>query len=408
MQMNVPHDNEFFAPRMHRFRASPSQLAAVRVRELIAQGRDIVKLTTGEPDFPAPTIATEAAIACIRQNEIRYTPVNGTIDMRKAIQNKFSRDNNLDYSLDQIAVGSGTKQVVFNALMSTLSNGDEVIIPAPYWTSYPDMVKLAGGTPVIVPCHKLSGFKLQPAQLENAISTNTKWLILNSPGNPSGATYTHAELLALAEVLVEHPHVHILCDDVYEHLIFDGQGFATLAEVDDRLIDRCIVCNGVSKAYSMTGWRVGFAAGPANIISQMSKMQSQSSAGISAVSQAAAAAALNGPLDYVAERTADLQRRRDLLLSALSGIDGLHCPVPAGAMYIYCSCDGLIGKTCPDGTRIDSDTDVVMYLLDAVGVALVQGEAYGMSPCFRASFVASDDDLLRGAERIGQAVTALQ
>jgi len=406
--MNVTHDDEFFAPRMHRFRASPSQLAAVRVRELIAQGRDIVKLTTGEPDFPAPTVATEAAIACIRQNEIRYTPVNGTVEMRQAIQNKFRRDNKLDYTLDQIAVGSGTKQVVFNALMSTLRTGDEVIIPAPYWTSYPDMVKLAGGTPVIVPCPEPSAFKLQPAQLSNAISTNTKWLILNSPGNPTGATYTRAELVALAEVLVQHPHVHILCDDVYEHLMFDGHEFATLAEVDRRLIDRCIVCNGVSKAYSMTGWRVGFAAGPANIISQMSKMQSQSSAGISAVSQAAAAAALNGPLDYVVERTADLQRRRDLLLSALSGIDGLHCPVPTGAMYIYCGCDGLIGKTCPDGTRINSDTDVVMYLLDAVGVALVQGEAYGMSPCFRASFVASDDNLRRGAERIGQAVTALQ
>lgn len=405
--MNSAQDDEFFAPRLRRFRASPSQLAAVRVRELIAQGRDIVKLTTGEPDFPTPAVAVEAAIACIQNNEIRYTPVNGTLELRQAVQHKFKRDSDLDYQLDQIAVGSGTKQILFNALMATLRAGDEVIIPAPYWTSYPDMVKLAGGEPVIVPCSAKSSFKLTPEQLAKAISDQTKWLVMNSPSNPTGATYSRSELADLAKVLIQNPHVHVLCDDVYEHLIFDNHKFATLAEVEPLLIDRIVVCNGVSKAYSMTGWRVGFAAGPSPIIAQMSKMQSQSSAGISAVSQAAAAAALTGPLDYVIERTADLQRRRDLLLPALNEIEGLTCPKPAGAMYVYCGCDGVIGKTTPDGVRINSDTDFVMYLLDSVGVALVQGEAYGMSPCFRASFVASDEDLVRGAALIKQAVEVL-
>ncbi len=400
-------DPDFFAPRMSRFRPSPSQLAAVRVRELIAQGHDIIKLTTGEPDFATPDNAKAAAIACMEANEIRYPPVNGTLEMRAAIQTKFRRDNDLDFALDEIAVGAGTKQVLFNALMASVGSGDEVIIPSPYWSSYPDMVGIAGGTPVIVRCVQNAGFKMSPEQLEEAITAKTKWLMFSSPSNPTGATYSERELKALSEVLLAHPHVNILCDDVYEHLIFDGRTFATLAQIEPRLRDRTITCNGVSKAYSMTGWRLGFAGGPKTMIANMSKMQSQSTSGVSAVSQAAAAAALTGPLDLVRERTADLQRRRDLLFDQLGRIDGLSCDRPEGAMYIFCSCAGLIGKRTAQGKVIENDTDFVNYILDSAGVALVQGEAYGFSPYFRASFVAPDADIKRGGERMAQACSAL-
>ena len=398
---------EFFAPRMSRFKPSPSQMASARVRELQAEGRDIVKLTAGEPDFPTPDHAKEAALAIMRRDEIRYTPINGTLEMRQAAQAKFARDNGLDYGLDQLTVGSGTKQVLFNALMATVGAGDEVIIPAPYWTSYPDMVKLAGGVPVIVVCGQNNRFKLRPEQLAEAITPNTKWLIFSSPGNPTGATYSHAEIAALAEVLLAHRHVHILTDDVYEHLRFDGRAFATIAAVEPRLYDRTVTCNGVSKAYSMTGWRVGFAGGPKEIIANMSKMQSQSTAGVSAVGQAAAAAALTGPQDYVATRTADLQRRRDMLFASLRAAPRLSCDLPEGAMYVFCSCAGAIGKRTPAGAVIKTDTDFTMYLLDSVGVAVVQGEAYGASPYIRVSFVAPDADLARGGELIQQACAAL-
>jgi aspartate aminotransferase len=406
--MSDTDPRNFFAPRMSRFRPSPSQLAAVRVRELVAQGRDIVKLTTGEPDFPTPEHAKEAAIAVMRENAIRYTPVNGVLEMRAAAQHKFRRDNALEYELDQITVAAGTKQILFNALMATVSAGDEVIIPAPYWTSYPDMVKLAGGTPVVVRCVQNAGFKMSAGQLEEAITARTKWLVFSSPSNPTGATYSAAELAPLAEVLLAHPQVHILSDDVYEHLVFDGREFATFAQVEPRLFERTVTCNGVSKAYSMTGWRVGFAGGRKDLIANMSKMQSQSSAGVSAVTQAAAAAALTGPQEFVRERTANLQRRRDMLFDRLSRIPGLACDRPEGAMYIYCSCAGAIGKRTPEGKLLENDTDFVMYLLDSVGVAVVQGEAYGFSPYFRASFVAPEADLVRGAERIEQAVRALR
>lgn len=399
---------DFFAPRMSRFKPSPSQLAAVRVRELQAEGRDIVKLTQGEPDFPTPDHAKEAAIEVMRQNEIRYTPVSGTQPMREAAQAKFRRDNGLEYGLDQIAVGAGTKQVLFNALMATVSQGDEVIIPAPYWTSYPDMVLLAGGTPVIVQCGQNNLFKMRPEQLDEAITKNTKWLMFSSPSNPTGATYSPDELKALAEVLLRHPHVHILTDDVYEHLIFDGREFSTLAQVEPRLYDRTVTCNGVSKAYSMTGWRVGFAGGPREIIANMWKMQSQSTSGVSAVSQGAAVAALTGPQGFVRERTANLQRRRDILFEKLNGAAGLQCDVPEGAMYIFCSCAGTIGKRAADGRIIETDTDFTMYLLDSVGVAVVQGEAYGLSPYFRASFVAPEEDLVRGGDLIREACAALK
>ena len=398
---------DFFAPRMSRFKPSPSQIASARVRELQGQGRDIVKLTAGEPDFPTPDHAKAAAIEVMDRNEIHYTPINGTLEMRQAAQAKFKRDNNLDYDLDQIAVGSGTKQVLFNTLMATVSAGDEVIVPAPYWASYPDMVLLAGGDPVIVQAGQNNQFKMRPEQLDEAIGAKTKWLIFSSPSNPTGATYTRDELQALADVLLAHPHVHVLTDDVYEHLRFDGREFGTLAEIEPQLYDRTVTCNGVSKAYSMTGWRVGFAGGPKEIIANLSKMQSQSTAGVSAVSQAAAVAALTGPQDFVAERTADLQRRRDILFEKLSAAEGLNCDLPDGAMYIFCSCAGAIGKKAPDGRTIENDTDFTMYILDSVGVAVVQGVAYGLSPYFRASFVAPEEDLVRGGDLIQEACAAL-
>ena len=399
---------DFFAPRMHRFKPSPSQLASARVRELQAAGHDIVKLTAGEPDFPTPAHAKQAALELMENDQIGYTPINGTLALRQAVQAKFRRDNGLDYGLSQITVGAGTKQVLFNALMATVSAGDEVIIPAPYWTSYPDMVRLAGGTPVIVACGANHRFKLHPEQLAEAIGPNTKWLLFNSPGNPTGATYSQAELAALAAVLLVHPHVHVLTDDVYEHLLFDGHTFATFAQAEPGLYDRTVTCNGVSKAYSMTGWRVGFAGGPPEIIANMSKMQSQSTAGVSAVSQAAAAAALDGPQALVRQRTADLQERRDILFDALNAAAGLSCERPDGAMYVYCSCAGVIGKRAPDGRVIGNDTDFTMYLLDSVGVAVVQGAAYGLSPYVRVSFVAPREDLKRGGALIQQACAALR
>ena len=396
-----------FAPRMGRFKASPSQMASARVRDMVANGLDIVKLTAGEPDFPTPDNAKAAAIACMDANEIRYTPINGLPEMRQAVQFKFKRDNNLDYDLDQIAVGSGTKQILFNCLMATVSKGDEIIIPAPYWASYPDMVQLAGGTPTIVNCNQNNQFKMRPEQLAEAITVNTKWLMFSSPSNPTGATYSLDELRALAEILVAHPHVYILTDDVYEHLIYGGRSFHTLAEVEPALYDRTVTCNGVSKGYSMTGWRVGFAGGPKDIIANMSKMQSQSTSGSSAVSQAAAIAALTGPQEFVMQRTANLQRRRDILFDKLNKSNGLKCDLPEGAMYIFCSCAGIIGKKAPNGKLIETDEDFTMYLLNSVGVAVVQGDAYGLSPFFRASFVAPEADLIRGGDKIQEACAAL-
>ena len=398
---------EFLAPRMSRFKPSASQMASARVRELVAEGRDIVKLTAGEPDFPTPDHAKAAALEVMARNEIRYTPINGTLEMRTAAQTKFQRDNNLDYELTQLTVGSGTKQVLFNALMATVGHGDEVIVPGPYWTSYPDMVQLAGGTPVFVPTEQNHQFKMRAEELDRAITKSTKWLMFSSPSNPTGATYDAEELRSIADVLLDHPHVHVLTDDVYEHLIYDGRTFHTLASLEPRLYERTITCNGVSKAYSMTGWRVGFAGGPAALLTNLSKMQSQSTAGVSAVSQAAAIAVLEGPQGVVAERTANLQHRRDILYQFLNQAEGLSCTLPEGAMYIFCSCAGTIGKRTPDGTVIENDTDFTMYLLDSVGVAVVQGEAYGHSPYFRASFVAPEEDLHKGGQLIVEACAAL-
>ncbi len=396
-----------FAPRMSRFKPSPSQIASARVRDLQAKGRTIIKLTAGEPDFPAPDSAKQAVTELMERNEIQYTPVNGTLALRQAVQAKFQRDNDLRYDLDQIAVGTGSKQVLFNALMATVSAGDEVIIPGPYWTSYPDMVKLAGGTPVFVVAGQNEKFKVRPEELEAAITPKSKWLMICSPSNPTGAAYSWDELENLADVLLRHPHVHVLTDDVYEHLIFDSHKFATLAQVEPKLYRRTVTCNSVSKAYSMTGFRCGYAGGPKEIIAKMSNMQSQSTAGVSAIGQAAAVGALNGPQELLMERAANLQLRRDILFEKLNAAPGLNCDLPNGAMYIFCSCAGTVGKTRPDGQVIETDTDFTMYLLESVGVAVVQGEAYGLSPYFRASFVAPEADLVRGGNLIQEACAAL-
>ena len=396
-----------FAPRMSRFKPSPSQIASARVRDLQAKGRTIIKLTAGEPDFPAPDSAKQAVTELMERNEIQYTPVNGTLALRQAVQAKFQRDNDLRYDLDQIAVGTGSKQVLFNALMATVSSGDEVIIPGPYWTSYPDMVKLAGGTPVFVVAGQNEKFKVRPEELEAAITPQSKWLMICSPSNPTGAAYSWNELQSLADVLLRHPHVHVLTDDVYEHLIFDSHKFATLAQVEPKLFGRTVTCNSVSKAYSMTGFRCGYAGGPKEIIAKMSNMQSQSTAGVSAIGQAAAVGALNGPQELLMERAANLQLRRDILFEKLNAAPGLNCDLPNGAMYIFCSCAGTVGKTRPDGQVIETDTDFTMYLLESVGVAVVQGEAYGLSPYFRASFVAPEADLVRGGNLIQEACAAL-
>jgi len=393
---------------MSRFQPSPSQIATARVRELQAEGRDIIKLTAGEPDFPTPRHVKQAVLDAMERNETRYTPINGTLELRQAACAKFARDNGLHFTPEQITVGSGTKQILFNCLMASVGAGDEVIVPSPYWTSYPDIVKIAGGTPVIVTSGQNQSFKMRPEQLEESITGKTKWLILCSPNNPSGATYTADELRAFGEILKRHPDVWVLTDDVYEHLLFDGREFATIAQAVPELAERTITCNGVSKAYSMTGWRVGFAGGPLGMIQAMSKMQSQSTAGVSAIGQAAATAALNGPQTLVNDRTANLQRRRDILVKYLNGADGLSCSSPEGAMYIFCSCAGVIGKRTPGGKVIESDRDFTLYLLDEVGVAVVQGEAYGLSPYFRASFVAPEEDLHKGGRLIQEACAALQ
>ncbi len=405
--MSTRRDN-FFAPRMSRFKPSPSQIASQRVRELLAEGRDIVKLTAGEPDFPTPLHVKWAVMQAMDRDEARYTPINGTLEMRKAAQLKFARDNDLHFGLDEICVGSGAKQVLFNILMATVSQGDEVIIPSPYWASYPDMVLLAGGKPVFIDCPQNRGFRMSPEDFEAAITPATKWLMICQPSNPAGVVYSSEELQAIADVALRYPHVHILSDDVYEHLIFDERKFFTIAQVEPLLRDRTVTVNSVSKAFSMTGWRVGYGGGPADIIANASKMQSQSTAGSSSIGQAAAVAALTGNQRFIVERTADLERRRNILHAALNKAEGLHCDLPEGAMYCFCSCAGAIGKQTPNGKLIENDTDFTMYLLDYVGVAVVQGAAYGLSPYFRASFVATEEDLNRGGALIQKACADLR
>ncbi len=396
------------ARRLSVIKPSPTIAVAAKAAALKAEGRDIIALGLGEPDYDTPDFIKDAAIAAIRKGDTKYTAVDGTPALKDAIIAKFKRDNNLTYTREQISVGVGGKQVLFNALMATVNPGDEVIIPAPYWVSYPDMVLLAEGKPVIVKCSEQNKFKLQPADLEKAITPQTKWLILNSPSNPTGAAYSREEMKALTDVLLRHPHVWVMTDDIYECLVYDGFKFHTAAEVEPKLYERALTVNGVSKAYSMTGWRIGYAGGAKEVIKAMAVLQSQSTFNPASISQAAAAAALNGDQSFLNEWRATYKRRRDLVAGRINAIKGLSCPLPEGAFYVYVSCAAFIGSRTPQGKTIENDTDFVTYLLESEGVACVQGEAFGLAPYFRISYATSDALLEEACKRIERACGALK
>ncbi|MFU7528097.1 pyridoxal phosphate-dependent aminotransferase [Qipengyuania sp. ASV99] len=383
-------------------RVAPSATIAVsaQARALAREGRDIINLGVGEPDADTPAHIRSAAIAAIEAGHTRYTDVDGLPQLKEAVCKKFSRDNGLAYAPSEINVSPGAKTVIYNALVATISAGDEVIIPAPYWVSYPDMVCLAGGSPVIVPTSTATGLKLDAAGLESAITERTRWLILNSPGNPTGACYSEEELRALADVLLRHPHVWILSDDIYEHLLFDGLRFFTIAQVEPRLRDRTLTVNGVSKGYAMTGWRIGFGGGPEGLIRQMAKVMGQSTTNACTIAQWAAIAALDGPQDFLAEQTVIFQRRRDLVFAALAEAPGISCDLPQGAFYLFPSCSGVLGKRRADGQLIQSDEDFVVQLLKHEGVAAVHGAAFGLSPHFRISYALDDATLEEACARI--------
>jgi len=371
-----------------------------QARNLKAAGNDVISLSAGEPDFDTPDNIKAAAIKAIQDGDTKYTDVSGTPALKAAIAAKYKRDNGLDYGTDQIIISTGGKQVLYNALIATLNPGDEVVIPAPFWVSYPDMVHLAGGTPVIVDVTAETAFRMTAEALEAAITPKTKWLIFNSPSNPSGAAYSEAELKALTDVLMRHPHVWVMTDDMYEHLVYDDFTFATPAQVEPGLYDRTLTVNGVSKAYCMTGWRIGYAAGPAELIKAMSKVQSQSTSNPCSISQAAAVEALNGPQDFIAEHNKSFKERRDLVVSMLNQANGIDCLTPDGAFYVYPSCAGSIGKSTTAGKKIESDLDFATELLAAEGVAVVHGEAFGLSPHFRISYATSTEALEDACQRI--------
>ena len=395
------------ADRLKRIKPSPTLTVSAKAKELKAAGRDVIGLGAGEPDFDTPEFVKKAAKLAIDNGETKYTAVDGTPELKDAIIAKFKRDNGLEYTRDQITVGAGGKQVLFNALMASVNPGDEVIIPAPYWVSYPDMTLIAEGTPVIVECSKENDFKMTAEQLEAAITPKTKWLIFNSPSNPTGGAYSHSEIKALTDVLVKHPHVYIMSDDMYEHLIYDDFEFATPAQVEPSLFDHTLTCNGVSKAYAMTGWRLGYAGGPKELIKAMSKIQGQSTSNPSSISQAAALEALNGDQSFLAERNDVFSERRDMVVDMINSAEGLECFKPEGAFYVYVSCAGAIGKTTPDGKVIENDEDFVTYLLESEGVAAVHGAAFGMSPYFRISYATSTENLKEACTRIQKACAAL-
>lgn len=392
---------------LDRIKPSPTLAITSRVFELKAQGIDVIGLGAGEPDFDTPDFVKEAAIKAIRDGKTKYTNVDGTPELKAAIVAKFSRDNELDYATNQITVNVGGKHTLFNAMVATLDAGDEVIIPAPYWVSYPDVVLFTGGVPVIVPAGADQHYKISPAQLEAAITPKTKWLILNSPSNPTGAAYSATELRALGEVLIRHPHVWVLADDMYEHILYDDFEFATIAQVCPELYDRTLTMNGCSKAYAMTGWRIGYAGGPAWLIKAMGKLQSQSTSNPCSIAQAAAVAALNGDQSFLRERNAAFQARRDLVVSMLNQTNGMTCPRPEGAFYVYPEFSALIGKRTPKGVVIDNDETMVAYLLDEARVAAVQGAAFGLSPAMRISYATSENLLREACERIQTACAAV-
>ncbi|THG42110.1 pyridoxal phosphate-dependent aminotransferase [Sphingomonas olei] len=393
---------------LDRISPSPTLAITTKVQELKRAGIDVIGLGAGEPDFDTPDFVKEAAIEAIRRGQTKYTNVDGTPELKDAIVAKFKRDNGLDYTPAQITVNVGGKHTLFNAMVATVGEGDEVIVPAPYWVSYPDVVQFAGGTPIVVAAGPEHGYKLTPAMLEAAITPRTKWLILNSPSNPTGAAYTAAELKALGEVLERHPHVWIFADDMYEHIVYDDFQFATIAQVCPSLYDRTLTVNGCSKAYAMTGWRIGFAGGAQWLIKAMAKLQSQSTSNPCSIAQAAAAAALNGDQSFLAERNAAFKARRDLVVGMLNDTPGITCPTPEGAFYVYPEVSGLIGKTTPKGQKIETDSDFVGYLLEEARVAAVQGVAFGLSPAMRISYATSEEILREACTRIQQACAALR
>lgn len=396
------------AARMSRFEESASARASKIARDLKAQGRDILALTTGEPDFPTPEHVKQAAIEAMRREETKYTNVDGTPALKRAIAAKFKRENGLDYKTDQIIVGAGAKQAIFNAMTATLEAGDEVIVPRPYYLAYFDIARLSGAEPVPAATSAEDGFKLRPETLEAVITPRTRWLILNSPSNPSGAVYSRAELRALGDVLLRHPGVAVLCDDIYEHILFDGREYCTFAQAVPEMYDRTLTVNGVSKAYAMTGWRIGYAGGPQHLIKAMAKVQSQCTHASSSVGQAAALAALEGPQELVRERSDLFQRRRDFVVEALNKASGMQCPVPEGAFYVFPSCKGALGKRTPAGETLDNDVDFANYLLETEGVAVMNGTAYGMPGHLRLSIASSVEVLGEACIRIQRACAALR
>ena len=395
------------ASRLNRIQPSPTIAMSIKARELKAEGKDIIELAAGEPDFPTPSHIIEAAEEAMSRGETKYTDPDGTPALKQAVCDKFKRDNNLEYVTSQVTIGTGGKQVLYNAFMATLNEGDEVIIPAPYWVSYPDMVLLAEGTPKIVECPLDKNFILQPEDLERAITPKTKWIILNSPSNPTGSGYTWDDMKKITDVLIHHSNIWVMTDDMYEHLVYDDFKFCTPAEVEPELYSRTLTVNGMSKAFCMTGWRIGYAAGPENLITAIRKIQSQSTSNPSSISQAASVAALNGPMDFLAKNNEVFKQRRDLVCSMLNQASGITCPTPDGAFYVYPSCAGLIGKKTPDGKILKSDEDVVTYFLETEGIAAVHGAAFGLSPHFRISYATSTEALEDACQRIQRACTAL-
>ena len=397
----------FISDTLGRIKPSPTIAVGAKAAELKAAGRDIIALGAGEPDFDTIDYVKEAAIKAINDGLTKYTIVDGTPELKDAIIEKFKRDNGLDYKRVHISVNSGGKHTIYNAFMATLNPGDEVIIPAPYWVSYPDMVMLAGGTPVIIEAGIDNNFKITAEQLDAAITDKTKWVMINSPSNPTGAAYSASEMKELTDVLVKHPHVWVFADDIYEHIVYDDFEFVTPVMVEPSLKDRTLTMNGMAKAYAMTGWRIGFAGGPVELINAMRKVQSQSTSNPCSISQAASVAALTGDQGYLKPRAEAFKTRRDLVVKMINDVPGLECPTPEGAFYVYPSCQGLMGKKTPDGKTLKSDLDVSTYLLESVGVAVVHGEAFGLSPYFRISYATSDDVLIEACNRIKKACEAL-
>ena len=395
------------AQRLSRIKPSPTNVLTGKVADLKREGRDIIGLGAGEPDFDTPENIKVAANAAINDGQTKYTPIPGTLALREAICEKFIRDNGLGYTPEQVIVSCGGKQVIYNAFVATLDPGDEVIIPAPYWVSYPDMVLLAEGKPVFVTGHEKNGFKIKPEDLEEAITPKTKWVLLNSPSNPTGAAYTRTELKGLTDVLMRHPHVWLMTDDMYEHIIYDGFKFSTAAEIEPGLFDRTLTLNGHSKVYAMTGWRVGYGAGPLQLIKAMTIVQSQSSTHTSSVSQAAAIEALRGTQEFIVPHNEMFKKRRDLVVSMLNDAVGITCRKPEGAFYVYPSCAGVVDKLTTDGAKIESDADFCTFLLETEGVAVVPGVAFGLEPYFRISYATSDELLTEACNRIQRACATL-